>query len=202
MSTGPALPPANSNDRPDHQGSEPAAHEMFSSGRRQSASQEHSWISWAVAASVVILGLGLLALLGRSHTVPLSPQATTLQPSPYASNLECTDIHLSQAENFAGSQVTYVDGTIANHGNQTVVGITVAATFANDAGEQPQIETLPLLLIRMHEPYIDTQSVSAAPLAPGDTREFRLIFDDISQLWDQKPPELHVLGVQLAQRVK
>ena len=40
---------------------------------------------------------------------------------------------------------------------------------------------MPLNLIRTHQPYIDTEPVSAAPIAPGETREFRLIFDHVAE---------------------
>jgi hypothetical protein len=180
------------------QGTPPlAAPELFASSSQTSQPQERHWLPWAVAAAIVVAGLGLLALFGKGHPAATSSAADAmLQPSAYAPNLLLSDIHLSQAENFAGSQVTYVDGTITNRGQRTVTGITVAVAFANDAGEPPQVETIPLLLIRAHQPYVDTEPVSAAPLAPGDTREFRLIFDDISPLWNQQAPEIRVLGVR------
>ena len=59
----------------------------------------------------------------------------------------------------------------------------------------PQVETTPLNLIRTHEPYIDTQPIADAPLAPGDEREFRLIFEDIQSNWNQQLPEIHVVKV-------
>lgn len=168
---------------------------IFPAETPQGAGPDRKWLPWVVAAAVVVLGLGLLAVLGGRHPASATPDAT-LQPSPYAANLELTDLHLSQATNFAGGQVTYVDGTITNHGQQTVSGVTVSVTFANAAGEQPQVETVPLLLIRAHQPYVDTEPVSAAPLAPGATHEFRLIFDDVSPLWDQQTPKIQVLGVR------
>jgi len=174
-----------------------AAPELFSSSSQTNQQPERRWLPWTVAAAIVVTGLSLLALFGKGHPAATSSAAeATLQPSAYAPNLLLSDVHLSQAENFAGSQVTYVDGTITNRGQQTVIGITVTVAFANDAGEPPQVETVPLLLIRTHQPYVDTEPVSAAPLAPGDTREFRLIFDDISPLWNQQAPEIHVLGVR------
>lgn len=160
------------------------------------------WMPWAVAATVVILGLGLLAFFGRGTAPSPNAPQTTPEISTYAPNLQLTDMHVSQATNFAGGQVTYVDGIIANHGHQTVSGVTVTVTFPNDAGEQPQVESLPLLLIRAHEPYIDTQPVSAAPLAPGDSREFRLIFDDVSPMWNQQVPHVQVTGVRTASPAK
>ena len=177
--------------------------ELFSFGKSQKPEPGRTWMPWAVAAAIVLVCLGLLAIFGGGHPVATSGVSNaTLQASAYATNLQLSDLHMSQAENFAGSQVTYVDGTLANHGNQTVTGVTVAVTFANDTGDPPQVETLPLVLIRMHQPYIDTEPVSAAPLTPDATREFRLVFDDISPLWNMQVPEVRVLGVQLASNAK
>ena len=102
---------------------------------------------------------------------------------------------MSQASNFAGSQLTYIDGVIANRGNRTVTNVVVEALFANDAGEAPQAEQVPFTLIRTREPYVDTQLVSAAPLSPGASREFRLIYDDVSPMWNQQQPQLRILSV-------
>jgi hypothetical protein len=185
--------PRDPNGTPDKPPS--SAPEMFSPENPPAREQDRKWLPWVVAAAIVVLGLAVLAVLGGRHPASNTPDAT-LQPNPYAANLELTDLHLSQATNFAGGQVTYVDGNLTNHGKLTVSGVTVAVTFANAAGEQPQVETVPLLLIRAHQPYVDTEPVSAAPLAPGSTHEFRLIFDDVSPLWDQQTPQVRVLGVR------
>ena len=55
--------------------------------------------------------------------------------------------------------------------------------------------TLPLSLIRAHEPYIDTEPLSVAPLKPGDEKEFRLIFESVPGNWNQMLPEIHVVKV-------
>ena len=59
----------------------------------------------------------------------------------------------------------------------------------------PQIETMPLTLIRTREPYVDTQPVSAAPIRPGEEREFRLIFETIPGNWNMQMPEVRVIRV-------
>jgi hypothetical protein len=86
-----------------------------------------------------------------------------------------------------------VDGHIKNIGGETVTAVTVQVLFANDEAMPPQIETVPLSLIRTREPYVDTQSVSAAPLKPGDEREFRLIFESIPSNWNTQMPEIRVI---------
>ncbi len=102
---------------------------------------------------------------------------------------------MSESESLSGGKSTYIDGFLKNTGAKTVTGATVQVLFANDMALPPQVETLPLALIRTHQPYVDTQPVSAAPIAPGDEREFRLIFENISSNWNQQLPEIHVTQV-------
>jgi hypothetical protein len=102
---------------------------------------------------------------------------------------------MSESSNLAGGKVTYVDGVLANTGARTVKGITVQVLFRTFAHEVTQNETHPLEWIRTREPYIDVEPVSAAPLAPGASHEFRLIFDGVSPDWDGAYPEIRVLHV-------
>ena len=103
---------------------------------------------------------------------------------------------MSESGNLAGGKVTYIDGRIANTGNQTVSNITVQVLFRNVAKEVAQNETQPLKLIRMRQPYVDLESVSAAPLKPGDVKDFRLIFDAVTPDWDGAYPEIRILHVE------
>ena len=102
---------------------------------------------------------------------------------------------MSEASNFAGGKVTYVDGDITNQGTKTLSGVTVQVAFHNEYKEIAQKETMPLSLIRTHEPYVDTEPVSADPLKPGDHKEFRLIFDSVAPDWNQQYPEIRVIQI-------
>jgi hypothetical protein len=102
---------------------------------------------------------------------------------------------MSESANLAGGKVTYLDGHITNKGNRTVTGITVQILFRNIAHEVAQNETQSLKLIRMRDPYIDVEPVSAAPLTPGGEQDFRLIFDAVSPDWDGAFPELRIIRV-------
>jgi hypothetical protein len=103
---------------------------------------------------------------------------------------------MSESSNLAGGKVTYLDGHIANTGARTVTGIKVQVLFRTFAREVAQNETLPLRLIRTRQPYVDLEPVSAAPLAPGDQRDFRIIFDRVSPDWDGAYPEIRILHVE------
>ena len=104
---------------------------------------------------------------------------------------------MNEATNGTGGKLTYVDGTIGNTGSRTLTGATVQVTFGTEDGSPPHRETLPLSLIRTRIPYVDLQPVSAAPIAPGTTREFRLIFEAVPANWDVKPPLIQVVHADL-----
>ena len=160
------------------------------SARGGSGGNERNWIPWIVAVIAITVIVGMAFFLGGHREV-----RTASVSDPYAAHLAIRNVQISQATNFAGDQLTYVDGIVSNQGDKTVTSISVRVFFANDDGEQPQTKQVPLMLIRTHEPYVDTEPVSAAPLNPGASREFRLIFDDVSTLWNQQIPKVKVAGI-------
>jgi hypothetical protein len=136
---------------------------------------EKSFPTAAVAiAVVVVIAIVALLVVGRRGSGPAGGAA-------YAANL-------------SGGRSTYLDGHIVNHGNLTVTGATVQAVFGVDGG-QPQTLTAPVSIIRTRQPYVDTQPLSAAPLAPGAGADFRLIFEGVSDSWDQKVPKVQIVQV-------
>ena len=146
--------------------------------------------AWGVAGLVVLVVLLGLVFATR-HKSPAA--LNTIQPlAAYATELPLSQLAMSESTSLSGGKSTYIDGHIANHGSSTVTGVTVQVLFANDTGMPPQIETVPLLLIRTREPYVDTEPVSAAPLAPGAEADFRLIFEGINENWNQQTPQIHV----------
>jgi hypothetical protein len=157
--------------------------------------EPRSPLPWIVAGAVVLAAVVLLLTLGR-HREPANPGGAGLAPADgYASSLPITNLQMSQAGSMVGSQSTYVDGQITNKGGKTVTGITVQVAFRDVGNQLVQKETMPLNIIRMRQPYVDTQPVSAAPIRPGETREFRLIFDHIAQDWNQNYPEIRIIEV-------
>jgi len=149
----------------------------------------------AIAAVAVLILVAALVLLERRG--PAAPSPHTLQPvAAYASNLPVSNLQMSESSSMSGGKQTYIEGHIANHGSQTVTGITVQVVFANDTRMAPQIETGPLNLIYMRQPYVDTRPVTASPMAPGAEADFRLIFDDVSDNWNQQLPEIRIVQVE------
>jgi uncharacterized protein DUF2393 len=142
-----------------------------------------------VAIAVVVAIAGLVALIMRAKPKPV------VGPPPYAANLKFSDLKLSQAQNFVGATVTYVDGTVSNTGDKTVTHVSVRVTFKDLYDQVAQVEDVPLKVLRTTGPYPDTADLSIAPLAPGESKPFRLIFEHVSEQWNQAYPELQVTNV-------
>lgn len=159
------------------------------------AKGERNWLPLAIAATVVVVvAVILVVVLERGRpAATVTPISAALDP--YASSLTISQLAMSESANLAGGKVTYLDGHIANKGSRTVTGIAVQVLFRDGAHEVAQNETQALKLIRMRQPYIDVEPVSAEPLKPGDERDFRLIFDAVSPDWDGRYPELRIVHI-------
>jgi hypothetical protein len=142
-----------------------------------------------IAIAVVVVIVGTIALVLRE-----APRENS-GPPPYANNLKFSDLKMSQAQNFVGATVTYVDGTITNAGNKTVTHAVVQVTFKDLYNQVAQIETVPVKVLQTGGPYLDTVDLTVSPLPPGQSKSFRLIFEHLSEQWNQAYPDLQITDV-------
>jgi hypothetical protein len=116
-------------------------------------------------------------------------------PPPYVANLKFSDLKMSQAQNFVGATVTYIDGTLTNAGDKTVTHAVVQVTFKDLYNQVAQIENVPVKVLQTGGPYLDTVDISVSPLAPSQSKPFRLIFEHLSEQWNQAYPDLQITDV-------
>jgi uncharacterized protein DUF2393 len=143
-----------------------------------------------VGALVVLLALGAFIFAGRN-----ARSTTQSAADPYVKKLQVSDFKLSQAENFVGGNVTYLEGKAKNAGEKTVTGAQVRVVFKNSLDEVAQSDNLTLMVITARQPYIDTADLRSQPLKPGETRDFRLTFEHVTADWNGAMPELQVVSV-------
>ena len=156
--------------------------------------EPRSRVPLIIGAVVVLLVMGAVALLSR-HNGEHTEQAGLVVADPYAASLSVSDLKMSTAQNFAGGEVTYLEGKIENKGSRALTGMTVQVGFFNQLNELVQKESMPLPVIRTRDPYIDTVPLSAAPLKPGASLEFRLTFEHVSADWNRNYPEVRIIQV-------
>jgi hypothetical protein len=162
----------------------------------QTTREPRSWAPWIVAAVVIVAALAVLVVVGGRSTPVATGGSGMADPDPYAPKLTISGLQMSEATSFSGAKVTYIDGQIANTGDKTLTAVTVQVGFHGDTSQFAQRIAEPLSLIRTRQPYVDTQPVSAAPIEPGQTRDFRLIFDAVPPDWNLQMPEIRVISVR------
>lgn len=162
---------------------------------RSSEPRNWNWLPLAVA-SVLVAGVVIAGLSLTGHPKHMADTASlSTEADPYAVSLPMTNLTMSESSNLAGGKVTYLDGHVANTGDRTVTGVAVQITFRDFSNKAAQVQQLPLTLVRMREPYIDTEMVSAAPLKPGAQQDFRLIFDSVTPDWAGAVPDVRIVHV-------
>ena len=149
----------------------------------------------AIAAAAVLIVAAIVIFTmergkGAATVTPISAA-----PDPYAAGLPITNVVMSESSNLVGGKVTYIDGHITNTGNKTVSGVSAQVLFRNAASEVAQNETQALKWIRTRDPYVDLEPASAAPMKPGDSRDFRMIFDTVTPDWNGAYPEIRIVRI-------
>jgi Protein of unknown function (DUF2393) len=149
----------------------------------------------AIAAAVVLIVAAIVVFTMERGRAGATVTPISAAVDPYATSLPVMNVVMSEASNLAGGKVTYIDGHITNSGNKTVSGVLAQVLFRNAANEVAQNETQPLKFIRTRDPYVDLEPVSAAPMKPGDSRDFRLIFDAVTPDWNGVYPEIRIVRI-------
>ncbi len=158
--------------------------------------RERNWVPLVIAAAAVVVIVAVIVVISERGRNTATVAPVNAPADAYAVSLPISNLQLAQSSNMAGNQLLYLDGHIANKGSRTVSGIAVQVLFRDAAQEVAQNETQPLRVIRTRDPYVDLEPLAAAPLKPGDERDFRLIFDHVTRDWDGAYPQLKILHVQ------
>lgn len=144
----------------------------------------------------ILIGIVIVAaVIGVLVFILRSEQKPPAEPPAYAGNIKFSDLKASAAENFVGATVSYLDGTLANTGDKTVIHAVVEVTFKDDMGQMAQREELPIHVLRTGGSYDEAVDLNISPLLPGQSKPFRLTFENISAQWNHAYPDLKVTQV-------
>ena len=144
-----------------------------------------------IGVFIVAVVVGILALVFRTGEKKATP------PPAYAAYLKFSDLKASGAQNFVGATVSYLDGTVTNSGDKTITHAVVQVTFKDDMGQTAQREELAMRVLRTGGPYDEAVDFSMSPLEPGQSKPFRLTFENISAQWNHAYPDMQVTQVSV-----
>ncbi len=112
-------------------------------------------------------------------------QITPQELASYAGRISFSNLKVGVSENMAKQTVYYLDGVVTNGGNRSVMELAVNATFRDIDGN----------VITQQQAQVIT--ARRKPLAAGEARTMRLGFENIAPGWNQAPPSLDIVKLQL-----
>jgi len=143
-----------------------------------------------IAGIVVVLFLvGSVIMLTR-HIRPAESAAEQRLPmtateQAYAKQIRFLDLKMSRAANFLDQEVTFVFGSVANDGPRAIREIETTVEFRDLFNQVVLRDTRRVLGPR------------AAPLAPGQRREFQFGFEHVPTDWNRQYPSIRITGLLL-----
>jgi hypothetical protein len=139
-----------------------------------------------ILIAFTVLGAGLLAYMKWQDLHP--PEAIGLSPDAkaYARNLQLTDVEMKATESYMKQMVVEINGKIGNAGERPLEVVEIYCIFHDAYGQ---------LVLRKRVPIV---SGKMGGLKPGETKSFRLPFDEIPESWNQAMPQLVIAGVKFS----
>ena len=141
-----------------------------------------SKIGLYILGIALALAGGLIWFLNRPKPAA-EAAALSADAKAYVRNLQLSDVTMKATESYVGQTVTEIEGKIGNSGTRTIQHADVYCVFYNSFGQVILRERVPIV---------------ATGLKPGETRAFRLPFDDIPGGWNNQMPQLVIAHIEFA----
>jgi hypothetical protein len=137
-----------------------------------------------VAGALAILGLSIFLYMQyvAKHApadAPLTPEAKA-----YVKNLQLSDVEIKANKSYLNLMIVEINGKIANAGDRPLDTVEIYCIFYDSYGQMVLRSRVPIVSPRM------------GGLKPGETKSFRLPFDEIPESWNQAMPQLVIAGVK------
>lgn len=145
-----------------------------------------------VAGVVVVLGVaGILYLNSAAKRPEPPPPPLTAEAKAYLKNLRfvSTDGQTAESpvmeahESYMKQSVVEITGNIQNAGDRVLEVIEINCVFYDPYGQVVLRQRVPVVSKRMGK------------LAPGETKAFRLAFDNVPEAWNQAMPQMVIARI-------
>ena len=138
----------------------------------------------SIYSVAIILILGGAALWYFTRPQPAS-SLPPMRPEDkaYVHSLQLSDVTMKATESYVKQTITEIEGKVTNTGNRTVKQAELYCVFYDVYGQ---------VVIR------ERVTIIQGVLKPGETRPFRLPFDDIPSGWNNQMPQLVIARIEFA----
>ena len=139
-----------------------------------------------VAGVIALLGAAVWGYTEYAARHAAAAVALTPEGKAYTRNLQLSDVEMKASENYFRQTVVEISGKIANAGDRPLDTVEIYCIFHDAYGQ---------LVLRQRLPIVGGR---AGGLKPGESKAFRLPFDDLPQSWNQTMPQLVIASVKFS----
>jgi hypothetical protein len=135
---------------------------------------------------VLLLGAAGFYFLQRQSNVPAPKPVLTGDARAYVRYLKLSEVDMKAHESYLKQSIVEITGKIGNQGNRVLKLVEINCVFSDAYGQVVLRERVPIV------------SPKIGGLAPGETKTFRLAFDNIPESWNQALPQLVIAQIVFA----
>ncbi len=139
-----------------------------------------------IVAAVAFIGGGLAYYYFEKSGGAPSEIALTTEARQYLPNLKLSDVDMKANESYAGQVVVEITGKISNAGDRNLESVEIYCVFSDSYGQLVLRKRVPIVSARM------------GGLKPGETKSFRLPFDELPDSWSHAMPHLVIAGIKFS----
>ena len=140
-------------------------------------------VAIVIAVVLVVGAAGFLYLDRASKQPPPPPPPLTGDAKAYVRNLKLSGVEMSAHEDYFKQRIVEITGMIQNAGNRVLQVVEINCVFYDPYGQ---------VVLRQRVPIV---SKKAGGLAPGETKPFRLPFDNLPDSWNNVMPQMVIAGI-------
>jgi hypothetical protein len=141
-------------------------------------------LAHVVMIALVLAGGGVLAYLEYAPHKPAAEAVLTPEARAYIGNLRLSDVGMKAAKNYFSQVVVEIAGNITNAGDRNLDTVEIYCVFNDSYGQTTLRQRVAIVSPKM------------GGLKPGETKSFRLPFDNLPDSWNQNMPQLVIAAVK------
>lgn len=146
--------------------------------------QQRFGLPQMVMIALVLAGAGVFAYLELAPHKPAAEAPLTPEARAYIRNLKLSDVGMKASKNYFSQMVVEIAGNITNAGDRSLDTVEIYCVFYNYSGQVSLRQRVAIVSSKM------------GGLKPGETKSFRLPFDNTPESWNQMMPQLVIAAVK------
>jgi hypothetical protein len=155
------------------------------------SSARPSKVSWVglplyIVLAVAVLGGALFYYLQHTSSRPVNDLPLTPEAKEYVRNLQLSDVDMKANASYFDQVLVEIDGKIGNAGDRNLNTVEIYCIFHDTYGQMVLRKRVEIVSPRM------------GGLKPGETKSFRLPFDELPESWNHAMPSLVIAGIKFS----